>query len=53
MYKRENYARTLEKIAKNGPGELYGGQTGRDLLEDLSARGGKMTMKDLTDYRYG
>ena len=50
FYKREIFADTLEKIAKNGPDEFYNGETGLKLVADIKAAGGIITMEDLDRY---
>jgi gamma-glutamyltranspeptidase/glutathione hydrolase len=48
---RADYARTLEQIAAEGPGALYGGSLGRRVVEDVRANGGILTLEDLAGYR--
>jgi len=43
-------AETLKRIAADGVGHMYGGPWGEKLVEAVRADGGKMTLKDLTDY---
>ena len=40
-------ARTFQRIADEGPGVLYGGALGRELVEGLEALGGFITLEDL------
>ena len=40
-------ARTFERIAGEGPGVLYGGSLGRELVDGLEALGGFLTLDDL------
>ncbi len=47
---RRDYARTLRRIAENGSGELYGGELGRAVAEDMRANGGIITLDDLRGY---
>ncbi|XP_073832370.1 gamma-glutamyl transpeptidase [Musca autumnalis] len=50
--KRLALADTLERIAKNGAGEIYdGGETGRMFVEDIQAMGGIITLDDLKNYK--
>src|SRR5262249_12895942 len=42
-------ARTLEAIASEGPGYLYGGPLGRALVEQAQRFGGCLTLDDLAD----
>ena len=48
---RADYARTLRRIADEGPGTLYGGALGREVVDGLAAAGGLMTLDDLAGYR--
>ena len=41
---------TLELIAVNGVDEFYRGQTGVNLISDMTAAGGNMTLEDLDQY---
>lgn len=43
-------ANTLERIAKNGRAEFYGGETGKKLVAFLKSKGGIITLKDLESY---
>lgn len=40
-------ARTLETLAAEGPGALYGGEVGRAYVSGLARRGSAMTLEDL------
>lgn len=40
-------ARTLERIAKAGPGIFYSGEIAEEMIGDFAANGGLMTMADL------
>lgn len=51
LYKREIFANTLEKIAKNGHSEFYTGEVANEFIKDLTAAGGIMTARDLRTYR--
>lgn len=44
-------AATLERIAANGPDELYGGEVGTALATGLQSLGAPMTIADLAAYR--
>jgi gamma-glutamyltranspeptidase/glutathione hydrolase len=44
-------ARTLERIAREGPAGFYRGATAQALVDGLAARGGVMTLADLDGYR--
>src|SRR5205807_7877731 len=44
-------ARTLEAIAAEGPGYLYGGPLGRALVEQAQRFGGCLTLDDLADVK--
>lgn len=48
---QSDHADTLERIAANGPDELYGGETGARICDDVSRNGGYLTLEDLTQYR--
>lgn len=43
-------ARTLEQLAEEGPGALYGGAIGERLVADLKAGGSPIALDDLADY---
>ena len=43
-------ANTLDRIAKNGLSELYGGESGKKLVAFLKERGGIITIEDLEAY---
>ncbi len=40
-------ARSFQRIADEGPGALYGGSLGRDLVDGLAELGGFLTLEDL------
>ena len=42
--------RTFQRIADEGPGVLYGGSLGRELVDGLSALGGFLTLEDLATH---
>ncbi len=43
-------ARTLRKLAKNGPEEFYGGEIAQAIVNDMERNGGLITAGDLVDY---
>ncbi|CAL1569450.1 unnamed protein product [Knipowitschia caucasica] len=43
-------AETMETIGKFGADVFYNGKIGQDLVEDVQAAGGSLTMKDLGDF---
>jgi gamma-glutamyltranspeptidase/glutathione hydrolase len=43
--------RTLQTIAESGSGELYHGLLGKAIVDEVRARGGRMTLDDLAAYR--
>ncbi len=47
VLKQPDLARTLEALASEGPGLLYGGALGRKILDRLTELGGCMVMDDL------
>ncbi len=47
VLRQPDLAATLEKIAAEGAGHLYGGALGRAMIAHLKASGGAMTMADL------
>ncbi|QIE57718.1 gamma-glutamyltransferase [Pikeienuella piscinae] len=46
-----DYAKTLERIAQNGPDELYRGALGREICAAIEAAGGHVRFEDLQVYR--
>ncbi len=44
-------AATLERIARDGAGEFYGGETARKFAAAMQANGGLISLADLKDYR--
>ncbi|KAK1883792.1 Glutathione hydrolase 5 proenzyme [Dissostichus eleginoides] len=44
-------ADTMETIAKQGAKAFYSGKIGQDLIQDIEAAGGTMTMEDLTSFQ--
>jgi gamma-glutamyltranspeptidase/glutathione hydrolase len=51
LLKQNDLARTLERIAKDGPKDFYRGRTARLLLAEMKRHGGLITARDLRDYR--
>ena len=49
--KQEDLARTLERIAAEGPKGFYEGETARLIVEEMSRVGGLVTLDDLKGYR--
>jgi gamma-glutamyltranspeptidase/glutathione hydrolase len=50
-FSNPDLARSFRAIARNGPGELYGGALGRRLAERIQALGGFVTLDDLKGQR--
>jgi len=50
MIKRENFARTLEKI-RDHPNSMYDGELAETIVNDIKGKGGVMTLEDLKDYK--
>ena len=48
---QSDYAETLERIAVQGPDELYGGETGARMCDDVVRNGGSLRLEDLAQYR--
>lgn len=44
-------AETMETVAKQGADAFYTGKIGQDLIQDIQAAGGTLTMEDLTSYK--
>ncbi|GAB76691.1 gamma-glutamyltranspeptidase / glutathione hydrolase [Austwickia chelonae] len=44
-------AATLERVGRHGAEDLYTGELGHALAEDMAARGGLVSMRDLSAYR--
>ena len=42
---------TLESIGNDGARSLYGGDVGAALVKDLRAKGGRMALSDLSEYK--
>jgi gamma-glutamyltranspeptidase / glutathione hydrolase len=49
--KNPDYARSLERLASNGPDEFYTGKLADEMVADLEANGGFVTGDDLAGYR--
>ncbi len=47
---REDYAKTLEKIAQRGSDVLYKGEVAKAVIDDIQENGGIMTREDLKNY---
>ncbi len=51
VLKQPDLARTLERIAENGPAGFYEGETARLIEKEMKAGGGLITREDLKAYR--
>src|ERR1700751_6311023 len=51
IFRQPELAATLRRIAKNGPGEFYRGQTSRDLAAEMKREGGLISQDDLAHYK--
>ncbi|HKW88585.1 MAG TPA: gamma-glutamyltransferase [Candidatus Acidoferrales bacterium] len=51
IFRQPELAATLERIAKNGPSEFYRGKTAKDLVAQMIANGGLISMDDLASYQ--
>ena len=51
VLKQPDLANTLEALAAEGPGLMYGGALGKKLVERLAELGGTLTMDDLMDFK--
>lgn len=51
LFKQPEMAKTLERIAANGPDEFYKGKTADLLVAQMERDGGLITKQDLADYR--
>jgi gamma-glutamyltranspeptidase/glutathione hydrolase len=49
--KQPELAATLKRIAKNGAGEFYRGETARMVAADMAKSGGLITLEDLAAYK--
>jgi gamma-glutamyltranspeptidase / glutathione hydrolase len=50
-FKQPELARTLERIAANGPAGFYEGETALLIEKDMAANGGLITREDLKNYK--
>lgn len=50
-FRNPDYAATLEQIAREGPGALYGGSLGQRIVARLDQLGGFLTLDDLKNQR--
>ncbi|OZJ05970.1 hypothetical protein BZG36_01253 [Bifiguratus adelaidae] len=50
ILKRDNLADTLELIANEGPDAFYKGRIAEELIEQIQAEGGILTMEDFASY---
>ncbi|MBV8394306.1 MAG: gamma-glutamyltransferase, partial [Alphaproteobacteria bacterium] len=53
VLKQPDLAKTLEALAKEGPGLLYGGALGQKIVDHLASMGGCLTMEDLRAVKPG
>ncbi len=44
-------ARTLERVAQNGPEEFYSGETAQRMADDFATNGGLITLEDLSHFQ--
>src|SRR5438105_867949 len=51
ILKQPELARTLERIASNGPAGFYQGETAMLLEKEMAAHGGLITREDLKNYK--
>lgn len=51
IFKQENLARTLERIANKGKDEFYQGETARLIVDEMTRGGGLITADDLAHYK--
>ncbi|HEV2731656.1 MAG TPA: gamma-glutamyltransferase, partial [Terriglobales bacterium] len=49
--KQPELAATLKRIAKNGAGDFYRGETAKMLAEEMAKNGGLITLEDLANYK--
>ena len=48
---QSEYARTLERLGRVGASELYGGETGARIAEDVEQNGGYLRLSDFEQYQ--
>ncbi len=48
---QKEYAETLERLGRNGASEMYGGETGARIAEDVEKNGGYLRLSDFEQYR--
>lgn len=46
--KRTNYGQTLDTIGKHGAGAFYEGRIAENIVKTIKAKGGIMTLKDVS-----
>jgi gamma-glutamyltranspeptidase/glutathione hydrolase len=51
IFRQPELAATLKRIARNGAGEFYRGQTARNLAAEMKREGGIITLEDLAHYK--
>ena len=51
VFRNPDYARTLERIAREGPDVLYKGDIAHQIAEDFARNGGLLSYEDLATYR--
>ncbi len=51
LFQQEDLARTLERVARDGPDGFYRGETARLIEEEMRRGGGILTRRDLENYR--
>jgi len=51
LLRQEDLARTLERVAAQGPRGFYRGATARLIVAEMKAHGGLITLRDLAAYR--
>jgi len=51
VFRQENLARTLERIASHGENDFYRGETARLIVDEMNRGGGLITAEDLDRYR--
>lgn len=51
VFKQPALAKTLRKVAEQGAAYMYRGPWGKKMVAAVRAEGGKMTLKDLSDYK--